>query len=99
MYFRLFKLLITVCSSTIIFLLFENKSHVKTTYLIPILVGLKILYIFGDFEADHKYSLTDLLYWLFVLLVSLSIVKIKLTYFPEVYINNYIKFWNFHKLK
>lgn len=97
MYYRVFKLLFTLCTSTIILLLFENKSHIHTEYLIPALVGLKIIYIFGDFDRDDSYTLSDLIYWSVVLLVSLIIVKIKLTYFPEFYINKYLKFWNFHK--
>lgn len=61
--------------STIILNFIPNKSNFNKLYIIPILSSLLSKYIIGDWDIGYKYTLYDLLFWIYNLFISYIILK------------------------
>ena len=59
---------------TLLFLNIPNKSNFPKKYIIPIIVSLIIKYSFGDLDKGYKYTISDIYYWIIILLVPYIVV-------------------------
>jgi hypothetical protein len=59
---------------TILFFHIPNKSNFPKKYIIPIIVSIIIKYLFGDFDKGYTYTISDIYYWLIILLIPYIIV-------------------------
>lgn len=59
---------------TLLFLNIPNKSNFPKKYIIPIIVSLIIKYSLGDLDKGYRYTISDIYYWLIILLVPYIIV-------------------------
>lgn len=76
-YSKKYDLVITIGLSvlfTTILLCFRNKSNFKIFYIVPIIVALLVKYIQGDWDHGYTWSLSDVFYWITIILTSLFII-------------------------
>ena len=59
---------------TLLFLNIPNKSNFPKKYIIPIIVSLIIKYSLGDLDKGYRYTISDIYYWLIILLVPYILV-------------------------
>ena len=59
---------------TFLFFNIPNKSNFPKKYIIPIIVSLIIKYSFGDLDKGYRYTISDIYYWLIILLVPYIVV-------------------------
>jgi hypothetical protein len=59
---------------TLLFFYIPNKSNFPKKYIIPIIVSLIIKYSFGDLDKGYRYTISDIYYWLIILLVPYIVV-------------------------
>lgn len=59
---------------TLLFLNIPNKSNFPKKYIIPIIVSLVIKYLFGDLDKGYTYTISDIYYWLIILLVPYIVI-------------------------
>jgi len=59
---------------TLLFLNIPNKSNFPKKYIIPIIVSLIIKYSFGDLDKGYGYTISDIYYWLIILLIPYIVV-------------------------
>ena len=72
------KTLLSTIFLSILLFLFNNKSNFKTEYIIPIIVALLVKYLLGDWDKGYAWSLSDIQYWLFILVISyITIIILK----------------------
>ncbi len=60
--------------TTIVLRLLQNKSQIAHQYAIPIVVSAVLWYIIGNWDTKNMYSLTNLLYWIIIMVFSWTIV-------------------------
>lgn len=60
----LVSVLLTIVLSEI-----HNKSNFQRRYIIPFIVALILKYLFGDLDKGYRYTISDIFFWLTVLLV------------------------------
>lgn len=64
---------------TILLFLFPNQSNFKSSYVIPLIVVLLVKYLFGDFDVGYQWTMSDILFWFSIPLVShLTVLLISL---------------------
>lgn len=66
-------------SLSIIFTFIPNKSNFKREYYIPIMVSLITKYLIGDFDKGYIYTLSDIVYWIYNILISYFVIRLKNT--------------------
>ena len=60
--------------TTVVLRLLQNKSQIAHQYAIPLVVSAVLWYIIGNWDAKNMYSLTNLLYWIIIMVFSWTIV-------------------------
>ena len=60
--------------TTIVLRLLQNKSQIAHQYAIPLVVSAVLWYIIGNWDTKNMYSLTNLLYWIIIMVFSWTIV-------------------------
>ena len=53
-----------------------NQSNFSKIYIIPIITALLVKYIYGDLDTNYQWSLSDIYYWLIILLTSFLNIRI-----------------------
>ena len=59
---------------TLLFFNIPNKSNFPKKYIIPIIVSLIIKYSFGDLDKGYRYTISDIYYWLIILIIPYIVV-------------------------
>ena len=59
---------------TLLFFYRPNKSNFPKKYIIPIIVSLIIKYSFGDLDKGYRYTISDIYYWLIILIIPYIVV-------------------------
>jgi hypothetical protein len=59
---------------TLLFFYIPNKSNFPKKYIIPIIVSLIIKYSFGDLDKGYRYTISDIYYWLIILIIPYIVV-------------------------
>lgn len=54
-----------------------NKSNFPKIYVVPLLTAGLVKYCLGDWDEGYSWSINDLFYWLFIFILSGTILKIK----------------------
>lgn len=70
MYKNVIYISISTLILTYLFINIPNKSNFPQIYYIPIMVSLITKYIMGDFDKGYVYTISDLVYWFYNLLIS-----------------------------
>ena len=60
--------------TTVVLRLLQNKSQIAHQYAIPLVVSAVLWYIIGNWDTKNMYSLTNLLYWIIIMIFSWIIV-------------------------
>tara|TARA_B100000575_G_C22985764_1_gene568574 strand:+ start:582 stop:827 length:246 start_codon:yes stop_codon:yes gene_type:complete len=60
--------------TTVVLRLLQNKSQIAHQYAIPLVVSAVLWYIIGNWDTKNMYSLTNLLYWIIIMVFSWTIV-------------------------
>ena len=60
--------------TTVVLRLLQNKSQIAHQYAIPLVVSAILWYIIGNWDTKNMYSLTNLLYWIIIMVFSWTIV-------------------------
>ena len=60
--------------TTVVLRLLQNKSQIAHQYAIPLVVSAILWYIIGNWDTKNMYSLTNLLYWIIIMIFSWTIV-------------------------
>ena len=55
--------------SYILFII-PNKSNFPHEYIIPLIVAMLIKYILGDIDKGYVWSYSDVIYWIYILILS-----------------------------
>ena len=61
---------------TILLVLFPNKSNIPKEIMVPILVAGLTKYILGDWDNKFQWSVSDIFYWLSILLISYTTILV-----------------------
>ena len=61
---------------TLFFLLIPNKSNITDLFMIPLIACLILKYSIGDWDIGSKYSWSDVLYFIIIILTSILTIKI-----------------------
>lgn len=61
---------------SIILSILPNKSNFPKIVMIPIIVGLLVKYILGDWDHGYMLSYKDLYYWISIIITSYATVFI-----------------------
>ncbi len=72
--YKIFKILLFVLILTIFFYYIPNKSNFPKKFIIPIIVALITKYSLGDLDKGYVYTISDIYYWGFILLVPYLII-------------------------
>lgn len=56
--------------TTVLLRLLENNSQIAHQYAIPLVVSAVLWYIIGNWDTKKMYSLTNLLYWIIIMILS-----------------------------
>ena len=62
---------------TLFFLFFQNKSQIGRQYAIPLVVSTILWYIDGNWDEDNMISLSNIVYWILIMLFSYIIILIQ----------------------
>jgi hypothetical protein len=62
---------------TLFFLLFRNKSQIGRQYAIPVVVSTILWYIDGNWDENNMLSLSNIVYWILIMLLSYIIILIQ----------------------
>ena len=60
--------------TTVVLRLLQNKSQIAHQYAIPLVVSAVLWYIIGNWDTENMYSLTNLFYWIIIMIFSWIIV-------------------------
>lgn len=60
--------------TTVVLRLLQNKSQIAHQYAIPLVVSAILWYIIGNWDTENMYSLTNLFYWIIIMVFSWTIV-------------------------
>lgn len=60
--------------TTVVLRLLQNKSQIAHQYAIPLVVSPVLWYIIGNWDTENMYSLTNLFYWIIIMVFSWTIV-------------------------
>ena len=60
--------------TTVVLRLLENNSQIAHQYAIPLVVSAVLWYIIGNWDTENMYSLTNLFYWIIIMIFSWIIV-------------------------
>tara|TARA_B100000035_G_C21032918_1_gene569316 strand:- start:1056 stop:1343 length:288 start_codon:yes stop_codon:yes gene_type:complete len=66
---RLYKNTLLLVFLTLFFLQIPNKSNYPREYYIPLMVALIAKYCIGDLDETFKWSISDIFYWIYILIV------------------------------
>ena len=80
MWHKIIILLFFTSILTLFFLNCPNKSNFPKKIMIPIIVALITKYLIGDLDKGYQYTISDIYYWLLILLIPYIIV----IYFEKV---------------
>lgn len=62
-----------------VFLQIPNKSNFPKEYMIPIIVALTTKYTIGDVDKGYQYTVSDIFYWVYILLLPYVIVVLSIS--------------------
>lgn len=62
-----------------VFLQIPNKSNFPKEYMIPIIVALTTKYTIGDVDKGYQYTVSDIFYWIYILLLPYVIVVLSIS--------------------
>ena len=74
----MYKIIIIIITSIIFTLLLfyiPNKSNISKKYIIPIIVSLLLKYLLGDLDSGYQYTISDIYYWLILLLIPYLLIS------------------------
>lgn len=61
---------------TLFFLLIPNKSNITDLFMIPLLACIILKFCIGDWDYGSKYSWSDILFFVTIILASILTIKI-----------------------
>jgi len=67
------SVMLTIITTAVLRLL-QNKSQIAHQYAIPLVVSAILWYIIGNWDTKNMYSLTNLFYWIIIMVFSWTIV-------------------------
>uniref|UniRef100_A0A6C0H2G2 Uncharacterized protein n=1 Tax=viral metagenome TaxID=1070528 RepID=A0A6C0H2G2_9ZZZZ len=65
-----------VISLSLLFSFIENKSNFPSIIVIPIIVGCITKYILGDWDEGYAWTISDIFYWMCIIIFSVLTVFI-----------------------
>ena len=57
-----------------VFLQIPNKSNIPKEYMIPLIIALTTKYTIGDLDKGYQYTVSDIFYWIYILVIPYIIV-------------------------
>jgi len=72
------SIILTIFASilvTLFFILIPNKSNISDLIIIPILACMILKYCIGDWDYGSIYSLSDVLYFVVIIITSIGTIK------------------------
>jgi hypothetical protein len=70
----LFKNTLLIFILSFVFLQIPNKSNIPKEYMIPLIVALTAKYTIGDIDKGYQYTVSDIFYWMYILVIPYIIV-------------------------
>ena len=65
---------------TYCFLNIPNKSNFASIYYIPMMVSLITKYIAGDLDIGYNYTVKDIYFWIYNLVLSYLLIRVFLKF-------------------